>query len=621
MVAELPDFVDGLIDIARRGRSLGVHLILATQRPAGVVSADIRANTNLRIALRVTSADESADVIDAPRLRAHREVHPRPAATSDRARPTWSRSSRLASAGAGPAAGRSPPAPRSSRCPGAASAGRCPPRPRRPGPTTRRWRPTCRCWSTRSPPPTSRPACGQQRRPWLEPLPELITLGELPAVAAAGQADIPPIPYGLTDLPHRQARAPLTLDFAAAGHTVVAGAARTGRSSLLRTLAGAVAARGLARRRAHLRDRLRRRRAAAGERAAALRRRGGPGAGRPGGAAAQQAPERDRAAPAAARRAGVRRAGRAAGRDLGRATGCPGCCCCSTGGRGTTPPFGEYDYGPAGRDPAAGAPRGQRGRAARRRHHRPGGAARPDRHRVRPPDDLPADRPQRRLAGRDQASARCPRTSPTGGSCSRQAEPAGGPGRAARPGSDRARAGGRAAADRRAGARAVRAAAAASTARCGSTRSRRGSPWPRPTGSTRTSSRRRGCGRWPARAGTNCRRRASTWPRKGPASWSRARRAAGGRPRCITMARSLIAPADAGPGDRAAPFAAALAGGDAGGARRARGGPRRRLPAGRRSTRWTGTWSSSTTPRCCTTRRTPRSSSGSSSPAGTPITA
>ncbi|CAM5700592.1 cell division protein FtsK [Streptomyces purpurascens] len=66
LVAELPDFIAGLVDIARRGRSLGVHLILATQRPAGVVSADIRANTNLRIALRVTDASESMDVIDAP---------------------------------------------------------------------------------------------------------------------------------------------------------------------------------------------------------------------------------------------------------------------------------------------------------------------------------------------------------------------------------------------------------------------------------------------------------------------------------------------------------------------------------------------------------------------------
>src|SRR3954447_15159475 len=66
MVAELPDFVNGLIDIARRGRSLGVHLLLATQRPAGVVTADIRANTNLRIALRVTSPEHSTDLIDHP---------------------------------------------------------------------------------------------------------------------------------------------------------------------------------------------------------------------------------------------------------------------------------------------------------------------------------------------------------------------------------------------------------------------------------------------------------------------------------------------------------------------------------------------------------------------------
>ncbi|WP_240506705.1 FtsK/SpoIIIE domain-containing protein [Thermoactinospora rubra] len=63
LVAELPDFVTGLVDIARRGRSLGIHLILATQRPAGVVTADIQANTSLRIALRVTEPAESADVI------------------------------------------------------------------------------------------------------------------------------------------------------------------------------------------------------------------------------------------------------------------------------------------------------------------------------------------------------------------------------------------------------------------------------------------------------------------------------------------------------------------------------------------------------------------------------
>ncbi len=65
LVRELPDFVTGLVNIAQRGRSLGIHLILATQRPTGVVSNDIRANTNLRIALRVTDSSESTDVIDA----------------------------------------------------------------------------------------------------------------------------------------------------------------------------------------------------------------------------------------------------------------------------------------------------------------------------------------------------------------------------------------------------------------------------------------------------------------------------------------------------------------------------------------------------------------------------
>jgi S-DNA-T family DNA segregation ATPase FtsK/SpoIIIE len=60
---EVPEFVDGVVDIAQRGRSLGVHLVLATQRPGGVVSDNIRANTNLRIALRVQQPSESDDVI------------------------------------------------------------------------------------------------------------------------------------------------------------------------------------------------------------------------------------------------------------------------------------------------------------------------------------------------------------------------------------------------------------------------------------------------------------------------------------------------------------------------------------------------------------------------------
>ncbi|MTD12985.1 hypothetical protein GIS00_03370 [Nakamurella sp. YIM 132087] len=63
LAAELPDFLDGLVDLARRGRALGIHLVLATQRPAGVVSAAIRANITTRICLRVGETADSLDVL------------------------------------------------------------------------------------------------------------------------------------------------------------------------------------------------------------------------------------------------------------------------------------------------------------------------------------------------------------------------------------------------------------------------------------------------------------------------------------------------------------------------------------------------------------------------------
>ncbi|MBY5161296.1 FtsK/SpoIIIE domain-containing protein [Salsipaludibacter albus] len=66
LATEVPEFVDGVVDVAQRGRSLGLHLLLATQRPAGVITPNIRANTNLKVALRVASEDESTDVLDSP---------------------------------------------------------------------------------------------------------------------------------------------------------------------------------------------------------------------------------------------------------------------------------------------------------------------------------------------------------------------------------------------------------------------------------------------------------------------------------------------------------------------------------------------------------------------------
>ncbi len=66
MAEELPEFLNSLVETARRGRSLGVHLILATQRPGGAVNSNIRANTNFRISLRTLSEADSMDVLESP---------------------------------------------------------------------------------------------------------------------------------------------------------------------------------------------------------------------------------------------------------------------------------------------------------------------------------------------------------------------------------------------------------------------------------------------------------------------------------------------------------------------------------------------------------------------------
>ena len=76
LVSELPQFVDALIDIGQRGRSLGVHIILATQRPSGVVKDSLRANTNLRISLRVLDQNDSRDVLGVPAAAQISRSHP-----------------------------------------------------------------------------------------------------------------------------------------------------------------------------------------------------------------------------------------------------------------------------------------------------------------------------------------------------------------------------------------------------------------------------------------------------------------------------------------------------------------------------------------------------------------
>ncbi|MEV8637942.1 FtsK/SpoIIIE domain-containing protein [Streptosporangium sp. NPDC051023] len=244
MVSELPDFMTGLVDIARRGRSLGIHLILATQRPGGVVTADIQANTSLRIALRVTEASESADVIGRPE-----------AAHISKATPGRC----YVKSGAG-AATAVQTARIGGRSPGAQSADV------RARVTEVDWR---ALGQPLSPSETVMENASvtdlsvlvdalveaarvagipRQPSPWLPPLDDLLiapglsaTVGDAPPYRA-GVQEVPPLAFGVTDLPWAQDRRPLALDLAGGGHLLLAGASRSGRSTALRTLAGAIAA-------------------------------------------------------------------------------------------------------------------------------------------------------------------------------------------------------------------------------------------------------------------------------------------------------------------------------------------------------------------------------------------
>ncbi|MFC8568870.1 FtsK/SpoIIIE domain-containing protein [Streptomyces sp. NPDC057245] len=242
MVRDLPDFVTGLVNIAQRGRSLGIHLLLATQRPSGVVSPEIRANTNLRIALRVTDGGESTDVIDSPEA-GHISKN-----TPGRAYVRLGHSS-LVPFQSGRVGGRRPgAADPAALAPWVGSLG---------------WEDLGRGALTK-PKTESREddeitdlkvlvdavrdanrsmGIPAQHSPWLPALDETLLLDdvEVPVLAGTAPGKLPPAPFGIEDLPSDQARRPVVVDFASFGHLMIGGAPRSGRSQVLRTIAGSLA--------------------------------------------------------------------------------------------------------------------------------------------------------------------------------------------------------------------------------------------------------------------------------------------------------------------------------------------------------------------------------------------
>jgi S-DNA-T family DNA segregation ATPase FtsK/SpoIIIE len=235
MARELPEFVTGLVNVAQRGRSLGIHLLLATQRPSGVVSAEIRANTNLRISLRVTDAADSVDVLesaDAARL-------PKSAPGRGFARLG---AGALQPFQAGRVGGRRPGVKAVHTAPplvaelGWGQLGYAAPAPPRVvvADDVELTDLSVLVGAIRS--AAQAEGLAHQRTPWLPALPDDLQLTSIPSPAATDAA-LAPIVYGLEDLPARQEQQPATLDLHTDGHLLAVGAPRSGRSQLLRTIA------------------------------------------------------------------------------------------------------------------------------------------------------------------------------------------------------------------------------------------------------------------------------------------------------------------------------------------------------------------------------------------------
>ncbi len=280
LVRELVEFVPGLISLAQRGRSLGLHLILATQRPAGAVSNEIRANTNLRIALRVTDRTESSDIINAPSAAAISPYTPGRALVRRGDGPplpfqtAWVGAERPTDdepgAALGPRTvhgaelplqhlGRPLPPPEVIHEGNAALAG--PPEATDPAALDPD--------AAAEPPPgpgglggapipdpptdltvlvdavraaaTALPDFKPQPRPWLPPLDDEVTLDAPERDPNPGALRLPAFPYVLFDLPSHQDQRLGHIDLGTFGHLYVIGAPRSGRTQTLRTIAGSAA--------------------------------------------------------------------------------------------------------------------------------------------------------------------------------------------------------------------------------------------------------------------------------------------------------------------------------------------------------------------------------------------
>lgn len=229
-----PDFVDGLVNVARVGRSLGVHLVLATQQPAGVVTAQIRDNANIRVCLRVIDSATSLDLVGSAAAASFpNEIKGRAIfGTGESSSPTIFQAAYVSGAPPRLAATDIPPA-RVSSLPWSDCG-------RRVTASGRAENQNDQVTDlTQLVDALSQAALisglDKPRVPWLQPLPDVVLLQELESSRSRRS-----IPFALEDMPRRQRQQVVCLELGG-GNIGIAGGRGSGRSSALRTIATSAA--------------------------------------------------------------------------------------------------------------------------------------------------------------------------------------------------------------------------------------------------------------------------------------------------------------------------------------------------------------------------------------------
>ncbi|MCP4960583.1 MAG: FHA domain-containing protein [Actinomycetia bacterium] len=216
-----PDFADGVVSVAQVGGSLGIHMVLAMQTPSGALNKKVENCINGRVVFRLKDRAESGSALGSPKAASIPAAYPGRGYFKDG-------SNRIIEFQSAYGGARS--SVDEDQLAAETVGSHVAPQPALEGKTDLE-----ALAEAIEAAGATRPT--KKRPPWVAPLPELVSLDQLPRVQP-GKADAV---VGLLDDPDRQIQAPYSLDLNLMRNVLVAGAGGSGRTTVLRTVVDGLA--------------------------------------------------------------------------------------------------------------------------------------------------------------------------------------------------------------------------------------------------------------------------------------------------------------------------------------------------------------------------------------------